>query len=195
MMEQGADDGEVTYEQVTVVSLAGCEPVGPARFAVRVVREGMTVKRVAGYWVRWDERWGADEVRHHARWIPDEEYVRPDTGSLDGTLAVMVAAYWTDPTGALPRRPGTETVVTFRPGETEHELVLEQPAPVVPVVPAAVGPHRPASLTVQLTHARWLGGDRQPIHYGFAGATEAAGGEGEWLVRFPECGTGLLPYV
>ncbi|MFF2547733.1 hypothetical protein ACFVUY_34935 [Kitasatospora sp. NPDC058063] len=192
MVEQGADDGEVTFEQVTVVSLAGCEPVGPARFAVRVVREGMTVKRVAGYWVRWDERWGAEEVRHHARWVADEEYVRPDTGSLDGTLAVMVAAYWTDPTGAFPRRPGTETVVTFRPGETEHELVLEQPAPVVH---AAAAPYRPASLSVQLTHARWLSGDGQPIHYGFSGATEAAGGEGEWLVRFPECGTGLLPFV
>ncbi|MFE7637866.1 MULTISPECIES: hypothetical protein [unclassified Kitasatospora] len=193
MMEQGADDGEVTYEQVTVVSLAGCEPVGPARFAVRVAREGMTVKRVAGYWVRWDERWGPEEVRHHSRWIADEEYVRPDTGSLEGTLAVMVAAYWTDPTGAFPRRPGTETVVTFRPGETEHELVLEQPAPPVSAAAAA---HRPASLSVQLTHARWLGGDGQPIHYGFSGATEeAAGGEGEWLVRFPECGTGLLPYV
>lgn len=192
-MEQGADDGEVTYEQVTVVSLAGCEPVGPARFAVRVAREGMTVKRVAGYWVRWDERWGPEEVRHHSRWIADEEYVRPDTGSLEGTLAVMVAAYWTDPTGAFPRRPGTETVVTFRPGETEHELVLEQPAPPVSAAAAA---HRPASLSVQLTHARWLGGDGQPIHYGFSGATEeAAGGEGEWLVRFPECGTGLLPYV
>ncbi len=192
-MEQGADDGEVTYEQVTVVSLAGCEPVGPARFAVRVAREGMTVKRVAGYWVRWDERWGPEEVRHHSRWIADEEYVRPDTGSLEGTLAVMVAAYWTDPAGAFPRRPGTETVVTFRPGETEHELVLEQPAPPVSAAAAA---HRPASLSVQLTHARWLGGDGQPIHYGFSGATEeAAGGEGEWLVRFPECGTGLLPYV
>ncbi|MFF4384952.1 hypothetical protein [Kitasatospora sp. NPDC001547] len=191
MMEQGADDGEVTYEQVTVVSLGGCEPVAPARFAVRVVREGMTVKRVAGYWVRWDERWGPEEVRHHARWVADEEYVRPETGSLDGTLAVMVAAYWTDPAGGFPRRPGTETVVTFRPGETEHELVLEQPAPPVP----AVAPHRPASLSVQLTHARWLSGEEQPIHYGFSGATEAAGGEGEWLVRFPECGTGLLPYV
>ncbi|MGW3233112.1 hypothetical protein [Kitasatospora sp. NPDC001095] len=191
MMEQGADDGEVTYEQVTVVSLVGCEPVGPARFAVRVVREGMTVKRVAGYWVCWDERWGPEEVRHHSRWVADEEYVHPDTGSLEGTLAVMVAAYWTDPAGALPRRPGTETVVTFRPGETEHELVLEQPAPTARVT----APLRPAALSVQLTHARWLSGDGQPIHYGFAGATEAAGGEGEWLVRFPECGTGLLPFV
>ncbi|WP_030245531.1 hypothetical protein [Streptomyces sp. NRRL S-350] len=182
MIEQSADDGEVTYEQVTVVSLDSCEPVGPARFAVRVVREGMTVKRVAGYWVRWDERWGGEEVRHHARWVGDEEYVRPGTGSLDGTLAVTVAASWGDGVRAFSRRLSTETVVTFRPGETEHELVLEQPAP-----------HRPAALSVQLAHARWLGGERQPIHYGYSGATEAGGDEGEWLVRFPECGTGLLP--
>ncbi|MFD8753461.1 hypothetical protein ACFV0O_21160 [Kitasatospora sp. NPDC059577] len=195
MIEQSADDGEVTYEQVTVVSLASCEPVsgepaasfeavGPARFAVRVVREGMTVKRVAGYWVRWDERRDEEETRHHARWVADEEYVRPDTGSLDGTLAVTVAAYWTDGARVFSRRPSTETAVIFRPGETEHVLVLEQAAP-----------HRPAALSVQLAHARWLGGDGQPIHYGYSGATEAAGGEGEWLVRFPECGTGLLPYA
>ncbi|MER7766427.1 hypothetical protein [Kitasatospora sp. NPDC096140] len=193
MIEQGADDGEVTYEQVTVVSLASCEPAsrepaageptGPARFAVRVVREGMTVKRVAGYWVRWDERRG-DELRHHARWVADEEYVRPGTGSLDGTLAVTVAAYWTDGARVFTRRPSTETAVIFRPGETEHELVLEQAAP-----------HRPAALSVQLAHARWLGGAGQPIHCGYSGATEDAGGEGEWLVRFPECGTGLLPYA
>ncbi|MFJ8628705.1 hypothetical protein ACIRD3_38490 [Kitasatospora sp. NPDC093550] len=209
MIEQSADNGEVTYEQVTVVSLASCEPVscepvsggpasggpvsgdrlsgepaGPARFVVRVVREGMTVKRVAGYWVRWDERRGGEEIRHHARWVADEEYVRPGTGSLAGTLAVTVAAYWTDGARVFGRRPSTETAVVFRPGETEHELVLEQAAP-----------HRPAALSVQLAHARWLGGDGQPIHYGYAGATEAEGGEGEWLVRFPECGTGLLPYA
>ncbi|GHF89843.1 hypothetical protein GCM10018790_78880 [Kitasatospora xanthocidica] len=205
MIEQGADDGEVTYEQVTVVSLTSCEPVsgrpspgrpsadrpalggpapvGPARFAVRVVREAMTVKRVAGYWVRWDEC-RDEEVRHHARWVADEEYVRPDSGSLDGTLAVTVAAYWTDGARVFSRRPSTETAVVFRPGETEHELVLEQAAP-----------HRPAALSVQLAHARWLGGDGQPIHYGYSGATEAEGGEGEWLVRHPECGTGLLPYA
>ncbi|WP_030260761.1 MULTISPECIES: hypothetical protein [Streptomyces] len=200
MIEQDAADGEVTYEQVTVVSLASCGPVGPARFAVRVVREGMTVKRVAGYWVRWDERCGGEEVRHHARWVAEEEYVRPDTGSLDGTLAVTVAAYWGDGTGGLSRRPGTETVVTFRPGETEHELVLEQAAPQgraargrrAAAHPPAVPVH-PVALSVQLAHARWLGGDRQPIHYGYSGATEAGGDEGEWLVRFPECGSGLLP--
>ncbi|MER7848510.1 hypothetical protein ABTZ03_31750 [Kitasatospora sp. NPDC096077] len=181
MMEQCADDGEVTYQQVTVVSLAACAPVGPARTAVRVVREGMTVKRVAGYWVRWDERRAGEELRHHARWVPEEEYVRPGTGSLDGTLAVTVAAYWSDPDGVFHGRPGTETTVTFRPGGTTHELVLEQPAP-----------HRPSALSVQLTDARWLGdGDGGPIHYGFAGATEAEpGGEGEWLVRHPEYGAG-----
>ncbi|SOB83810.1 hypothetical protein [Streptomyces sp. 1331.2] len=200
MIEQGADGGEVTYEQVTVVSLAACGPVGPARFAVRVVREGMTVKRVAGYWVRWDERWDGEEVRHHARWVPEEEYVRPGTGSPDGTLAVTVAAYWGDGTGTFPRRPGTETVVTFRPGETEHELVLEQAAPpgraargrrTAAHAPAVPG--HPVALSVQLAHARWLGDERQPIHYGYSGATESEGGEGEWLVRFPECGNGLLP--
>ncbi|MEV7360452.1 MULTISPECIES: hypothetical protein [unclassified Kitasatospora] len=182
-MEQDADDGAVTYEQVTVVSLASCEPVNPARIAVRVACEVMTVKRVAGYWVRWDERWGPEEIRHHSRWVPDEEYVRPGTGGVDGALTVTVAAYWTYREGGSPRRPATETAVAFRPGEAEHELVLERP-----------DPHRPAALTVHLTGARWLaGGEGRLIHYGYAGATEAAGGEGEWLVRFPECGTGLLP--
>ncbi|MBD0688600.1 hypothetical protein [Streptomyces sp. CBMA123] len=181
MTEQNADDGEVTYEQVTVVSLAAFAPVGPARTAVRVVREGMTVKRVAGYWVRWDERRAGEELRHHARWVPEEEYVQPDTGSLDGTLVVTVAAYWSDADGAFHRRPSTETAVTFRPGETTYELVLEQPAPA-----------GPSALSLQLADARWLGdGDGGPIHYGFAGATEAEpGGEGEWLVRHPERGTG-----
>jgi hypothetical protein len=181
-MEQNADDGEVTYEQVTVVSLAACAPVGPARIAVRVVREGMTLKRVAGYWVRWDERRTGGELRHHARWVPEEEYIQPDTGSLDGTLTVTVAAYWSDESGAFRHRPGTETAVTFRPGESEHELVLEQPAP-----------HGPSALSVQLADARWLGDvDGGLIHYGFAGATEGElGGEGPWLVRHPECGTDL----
>ncbi|MFF4820700.1 hypothetical protein ACFY2K_39680 [Kitasatospora sp. NPDC001309] len=180
-MEQYADDGEVTYEQVTVVSLAASAPVGPARTAVRVVREAMTVKRIAGYWVRWDERRAGEELRHHARWVPEEEYVRPGTGRPDGTLSVTVAAYWADARGAFRHRPGTETAVTFRPGEGAHELVLEQPAPA-----------GPSALSVQLADARWLGAaDGGPIHYGFSGATEAAtGGEGAWLVRHPEYGTG-----
>ncbi|MFE2411950.1 hypothetical protein ACFXDE_26755 [Kitasatospora sp. NPDC059408] len=185
-MGQGLDDAEVTYEQVTVVSLAAGEPANPARVPVRVSREVMTVKRVASYWVRWDERRGPDDIRHHARWVPDEEYVRPEPGSPDGTLTVTVAAYWTYRAGGRPRRRTSETVVAFRPGETEHELVLERP-----------DPQHPAALAVHLADARWVDGGRaREIHYGYSGPTEAGGagaGEGEWLVRFPEYVTGLQP--
>ncbi|MER7757088.1 hypothetical protein [Kitasatospora sp. NPDC097643] len=187
-MAQGADNAdnaETTYEQVTVVSLAAGEPLNVARIPVRVAREGMTLKRVAGYWVRWDERWAEDDIRHHARWVPEEEYVQPGTGSLDGTLTVTVAAYWAYEADGCPRRRSTRTPVVFRPGVTEHELVLERP-----------DPHRPAALTVHLLDARWVaGGEGQAIHYGFAGATEGVGGEGDWLVRLPECATGLLPHA
>ncbi|MQS12522.1 hypothetical protein F7Q99_09545 [Streptomyces kaniharaensis] len=186
-MEPGTDDAEVTYEQVVVLSLAEGEPAGPVHVAVRVFRESMMVKRVAGYWVRWDERWGPDDIRHHARWVPDEEYVRPAPGRPDGTLTVTVAAYWTYQADGRPQRRTSETVIAFRPGETEHELVLERP-----------DPHHPAALTVHLADARWMdGGGGREIHYGYAGATEAEdadGGEGDWLVRFPEYVTGLLPH-
>ncbi|MBV6703307.1 hypothetical protein [Kitasatospora aureofaciens] len=186
-MERDTDDAEVTYEQVTVVSLAAGEPANPARVPVKVARESMTVKRVASYWVRWDERRGPGDIRHHARWVPDEEYVRPGTGGLDGTLTVTVTAYWTYRAGGRPQRRTSETAVVFRPGETEHELVLERP-----------DPHHPAALAVHLADARWVDGGRsREIHYGYAGATEsegAEGGEGEWLVRFPEYVTGLMPH-
>ncbi|MEV6976724.1 hypothetical protein [Kitasatospora sp. NPDC093806] len=201
------DDAEVTFEQVTVLSFDGHggrvdeqgrvllidEPADVTRIPVRIVREGMTIKRVAGYWISWSEWFGPDDIRNHGRWVPEEEYVRPYEGGVDGRLDVKVSAYW-----AVEREPQrarirtSDAVVTFRPGETLRELVLERPEP-----------HHPATLVVHLTDAWWAGGPGggQVIHYGFAGALEedgaASGGEadGEPVHRFAECATGHLRAV
>lgn len=126
----------------------------------------MTVKRVPGYWVRWAEECGPGDTRYHARWIADEEYVRPDEGSVGDALSVKVAAYWSCDVGGRSRVRTSECVVDFGPGETVQELVLERP-----------DPQRPATLAVHLADAWWA--DRpggQEICFGFAGAVEAEGG-------------------
>ncbi|MFB6890485.1 hypothetical protein ACFCX4_14340 [Kitasatospora sp. NPDC056327] len=206
------DDGEVTFEQVTVLSfdpggdlridgdgrvLLMGEPASPTRIPVRIARESMTIKRIAGYWVTWAEWFGPDDIRNHARWVPDEEYVRPDGGGLEGRLDVTVSAYW-----AVEWEPGrarlrtSEAVVSFPPGEAGCELVLERPQPQCP-----------ATLVVHLARARWSEGPfadgrgGQVIHHGFAGEQEgragrpAAGGRGEPVHRYAECATGYLPGV
>ncbi|WP_406199128.1 hypothetical protein OH807_16145 [Kitasatospora sp. NBC_01560] len=194
----GGADAEVTFEKVTVLSFRPAgpapvarrgpaahvgEPADPTRILVRIAREGMTVKRVPGYWVRWAEECGPGDTRYHARWIADEEYVRPDEGSVGDALSVKVAAYWSCDVGGRSRVRTSECVVDFGPGETVQELVLERP-----------DPQRPATLAVHLADAWWA--DRpggQEICFGFAGAVEAeGGGEGEWIERSPECVTGIL---
>ncbi|MFE7194319.1 hypothetical protein [Kitasatospora sp. NPDC057541] len=200
------DDGEVTFEQVTVLSfepqgdlrvdrdgrvLLLSEPASLTRIPVRIVREDMTIKRVAGYWVTWAEWFGPDDIRNHARWVPDEEYVRPDGGGLDGRLEVTVSAYWAveiEPRRARLRT--SEAVVTFPPGAGLRELVLERPLP-----------QHPATLVVHLTRACWSDGrGGQVIHHGFAGEREGVVGEGDgWpgepVHRYAECATGHLPGV
>ncbi|MFE7564892.1 hypothetical protein [Kitasatospora sp. NPDC057500] len=195
------DDGEVTFEQVTVLSfepqgdlrvdrdgrvLMLSEPASPTRIPVRIAREDMTIKRVAGYWVTWAEWFGPDDIRNHARWVPDEEYVRPDEDGLDGRLEVTVSAYWAvewEPRRARLRT--SEAVVTFPPGERVRELVLERPQP-----------QHPATLVVHLARARWADGhDGRAIHHGFAGEREGGGGQGEPVHRYAECATGHLPGV
>ncbi|MGW2541626.1 hypothetical protein ACWC5I_12305 [Kitasatospora sp. NPDC001574] len=195
------DDAEVTFEQVTVLSfeahsgtrvdrqgrvLLVDEPANLTRIPVRIVREGMTLKRVAGYWVTWAEWFGPDDIRNHARWVPEEEYVRPGEGSVEGRLDVKVAAYWACDRGDGRARIRTsETVIAFRPGETLRELVLERPEP-----------HHPATLVVHLADAWWTGGAGGPeIHYGFAGETEGCDGEGEPVQRYAECATGHLRQI
>ncbi|WP_328956583.1 hypothetical protein [Kitasatospora purpeofusca] len=201
------DDGEVTCEQVTVLSfepevgarvdedgrvLLMSEPASLTRIPVRILREAMTIKRVAGYWISWAEWFGPDDIRNHARWVPDEEYVRPGEGGLDGRLDVKVSAYW-----AVEREPRrarlrtSEAVVTFPAGEARCELVLERPEP-----------QHPATLVVHLSDAWWSGGrGGRTIHHGLAGELEGPGGRsgegrrGAAVHRYAECATGHLPGV
>ncbi len=197
-------EGEVTCEQVTVLSfepepesevrvdedgrvlLLG-EPVNPTRIPVRIAREAMTIKRVTGYWISWAEWFGPDDIRNHARWVPDEEYVRPDGGGLGGRLDVKVSAYWAvewEPRRARLRT--SEAVVTFPAGEARRELVLERPEP-----------QHPATLVVHLSDAWWPGGrGGRAIHHGLAGELEDRGGRpGGAVHRYAECATGHLPGV